>query len=139
MKRTYSKLWLNCLTKGQHDNTCGYWYTITEGGTPHTAFATRAALLAWLHDRGLIVREHIPAPGEWKSITIEGEYSTECHMDVAAFESLEGFETREMSNGQYTKAIITGADSGPRTVHTLNPNVKTREVYDYQESRALFC
>lgn len=130
-------LWLNCLTPEQKSRTCGYWYTVTDGSTAHTAFRTRAALMAWLKRRCLRLTADLPNEGEHSSQRIDGSYRTELHMDTAEFFALPGFWGREMSNGEYTLAIYANDPDGIVTVHTLNPNVSSRPVYDHQTSREM--
>jgi hypothetical protein len=125
------------LTAEMHARTCGYWYTVESRATAHTAFATRAGLLQWAGERGLRIIGDIPEPGAHAVLQIEGAYRTAKHMSAARFYGLDGDTSRAMSNGEYTLAIITTDADGLRTVHTLNPNVKGRPVYDYAESRAL--
>ncbi len=135
--QTYSKLWLCSLNAQQRDRTCGYWYTITsQGGTPHTAFRTRDNLLRWLDLVGLKPTADIPQHGEWSSIRLDGTYRTEAHLhDADKFTELEGTHSRTLSNGDYVQSIVTTDPyDGFRTVHTLNPNVKGRLVYDYRTS-----
>lgn len=136
--RTYSGMWLCSLTAEQRERTCSYWYTVTTyGATPHTAFRTKAALLRWLDLTGLSVDDNIPEHGTGGSFRIKGEYREEMLLhDAASFYSLEGVRTRAMSNGDYVDAIVTTDPyDGLRTIHTLNPNVKNRRVYNHQESR----
>jgi len=69
---------------------------------------------------------------------IEGTYRTESHRyDADTFEQLQGERSRTLSNGDWVEAVITLDADGVRTVHTLNPNVRTRRVYDYRESLAM--
>ena len=138
MFRTYSNLHLNILDADAHGRTCGYWYTVTDGGgMAHTAFATKAGLQRWLKERGLKV-EDLPDPGKRAHRPIVGTYSTKDHCDLTAFFDLSGLRTRTLSNAEWTLAIITKEHDNTRTVHTLNCNIKERRVYDYAESRARF-
>lgn len=135
--RTYTGMWLCALTPEGRERTCSYWYTVTTFGmTPHTAFRTKAALLRWLELTGLSVEGEIPEHGVHGCFRINGEYREEMHMhDAASFYSLQGVITRAMSNGDYVDGIVTTDGDGLRTIHTLNPNVKNRRVYDHRESR----
>jgi hypothetical protein len=138
--RTYSGMWLCSLTAEQKARTCGYWYTVTTyGSTPHTAFRTKAALLRWLELTGLSVDGDIPAHSIWGSLRFNGSYRAEMHLhDADQFQAIDGIRTRELSNGDYVEAIYsTDPYDGLRTVHTLNPNVKDRKVFHYQESDQL--
>ena len=134
--QTYDRLHLVALNPEQHQTTCGYWYTVTHASTAHTAFARRDSLLQWAVERGLTIEGDVPSPGTHASITVAGAYRTALHLSPLKFWSLQGVESCAMSNGQYTLAIITTDDDGLRTVHTLNPNVKTRPVYDRAECTA---
>lgn len=138
--QTYSRLRLCSLNSEWRSRTCGYWYTVTQnGGTPHTAFRTKVALLRWLELTGLSVDGVIPEHGVHGSMPINGTYRQEHHLhDAADFYSIEGTQTRELSNGDYVDAIYsTDPYDGLRTVHTLNPNVKHRRIYDWRESQAM--
>lgn len=136
MKTTNKDLYVCHLTAEQRKKTCGYWFTVTNrGGTPHTAFETRESLELWATERGLTLPA-IPNQGDhgW----IIGEYRQESHLhDADSFESIPGDRSRTLSNGDYVVAIISRGEDGIRTVHTLNPNVRTRQVFDYFESRAM--
>jgi len=117
-----------------HARTCGYWYTVTSGSMAHTAFVTLEGLERWARERGLVLPV-LSEPGDGESIG--GEYRTESHTVLEQFGQIVGEWTRTLSNGDYVDAIISHDDDGVRTVHTLNPNVKTRRVFDYVESRNL--
>lgn len=137
MKRTYTALWCTRLSADSHRRTCGYWYTVTQSTMAHTAFRSREALDLWLSDRGLMLPAPMDNPeGDWCGIV--GTYREHVHMiDPAEFDKIEGLQTRDMSNGEWTKAIISTDADGIRTVHTLNPNIRTRTVYDYAESNLM--
>lgn len=136
--RTYTKLFLTCLNDEAHQKTCGYWYTVThDAAYPHTAFATREGLLAWLNRFGLHLTQAMPAHGSIGFQSIAGAYRTASHCSYDAFYSLAGEHIRTMSNGRYTLGIITKDDDGLYTLHTLNPNMHYRPEYDHAESRAL--
>jgi hypothetical protein len=147
-KQHYSKLYAASLTAEQHERTCGYWFTVTNGAMAHTAFATRAGLDRWLSERGLSLETDLPEAGTSGFTRIIGEYYTESHgvsvskdfsvsMDPGDFYRLHPIvATTDLSNGRYTLALITEED-GIRTVHTLNPNVKTRVVFDHFKTAEL--
>jgi hypothetical protein len=138
MKMRYGNLWVHVLDKDHHARTCGYWYLVTEGSMAHTAYRTFSGLSGFLAERGLKLTEKLTAPGHASSQRIEGEYETEMHMDKKAFDEIEAiWEMRVLSNGEYTLGKVT-RENGINTVHTLNPNVKEREVFDYQESREIY-
>ncbi len=147
-RQTYSKLYATSLDPEQHERTAGYWYTVTNGATAHTAFTTRAGLDRWLCERGLSLENDLPASGTWGTTRIPGEYRHESH---GTFVNPEDYTigmtededwktlrpvlaTAVMSNGEYTLALITETD-GIRTVHTLNVNVKTRVIFDSTHTR----
>lgn len=137
MRSTHRDLWVTRLNEESHRRTCGYWYVVTEGNFSHTAFANREGLDRWMRERGLSPAgslDEVPS-----SCRIQGEYRTEMHMEADALDGLQGEMTRTLSNGDYVTAIVTTDDDGIRTVHTLNPNVRTRTVYDYSESRKMMC
>ena len=144
----YDKLYATSLTPEFHEQTCGYWFTVTCGSTAHTAFATRAGLDRWMSERGLSLENDLPDAGTFGSTRVVGEYRTASHgefvsdnpsdsMGEGDFYSLQPIAaTASMSNGRYTLALIT-EDDGMRTVHTLNPNVKTRVEFDRSKTDAL--
>lgn len=137
MTTTYSGFWVSRLTAEQRARTCGYWYTVTTyGATPHTAFKTRAGLDRWMRERGLKLTGGEALDNEsGGTCRIEGTYRTNSHLyDADTFADLSGELTRTLSNGDYVVAVITTDYDGIRTVHTLNPNVRGRVVYDYRES-----
>lgn len=153
MTRTYSNLRATSLTPEQHERTCGYWYTVTSGAMAHTAFATRAGLDRWLRERNLTLANDLPAQGEFGTTAIVGSYCERAYLDIdddyrerhypdgydddeAAFYALQPVDaTPVLSNGDYTLGLLTEDAEGVRTVHYLNPNVKTRRVFDYKRTR----
>jgi hypothetical protein len=148
-RQAYSNLWATSLTREQHERTCGYWFTVTHGpGTAHTAFATRAGLDRWLSERGLSLENDLPEAGTWGNTRIAGEYREESHGEFVSDDYRDGMgegdfyslrpvlATQTWSNGRITLALITEED-GIRTVHTLNPNVKTRVEFDHHKTREL--
>lgn len=138
MHRTHTNLSVCSLDPTSHARTCGYWYVVQESAGPHTAFATRAGFEKWMAERGLSLDGTLPDAPEWGFCRIAGSYRTHCHFtDADAFPGLGGLRSRTLSNGDYVEAIITTDADGVRTVHTLNPNVRDRRVFDYAESKAL--
>ena len=124
----YSNLTVTHLNQEQHARTCGYWYTVQNKWTAHTAFATRAGLDRWLADRGLSITGDIETELWCK---IEGEYQTALEwMPSEEFQQIEGKRIKVMSNAQWTMGIVNTED-GITTVHYLNPNCHDRPVYDY--------
>ena len=139
MNTTHKKLHVVVLTPEQHKRTCNYWFTVLDNSTSHTAFTHLSGLLTWLAERGLKLSQPITAPGIWSVQDIVGSYSEQTHNNEDTFNALAPIiETREMSNGDYTLGKITESEDGHRTVHTLNPNVKTRPVFDYRESQEIY-
>lgn len=141
MKQTHNNLDVTVLNDSQHRRTCNYWFVVTSGASPHTAFETKAGLLEWMMERGLCLSKALTKAGTWSTQRIHGSYRTESHYgddSVAEFDAITAYiDTRTLSNGDYVEAKITIDPDGIRTVHTLNPNVHTRHVYDYAESSAM--
>jgi hypothetical protein len=143
--QAYNKLYATSLTPEWHEKTCGYWFTVTNGATAHTAFATRADLDRWLSERGLSLEDELPEAGTFGTTRIIGEYRTASHGEFVSDDYRDGMGegdfyslrpvviTAAMSNGEYTLALITEED-GIRTVHMLNPNVRTRLVFDRKKT-----
>jgi hypothetical protein len=140
--QVYDKLFAHSLTPEAHERTCGYWFTVTSGAMAHTAFATRAGLDRWLSERGLSLENELPAAGSPGTTRIIGEYRDETHGEFLSDDFRDGMgegdfyslrpilATATWSNGRITLALITEDADGIRTVHTLNPNVKTRVEFD---------
>lgn len=147
-KVSYGDLQATSLTSEFHQRTCGYWFTVTARAMAHTAFGTRASLDRWLSERGLSLENDLPEAGTFGTSRVIGEYIAESHGEFLSDDPRDGMgegdfyslpaiaETMALSNGAYTLARIT-EDDGIRTIHTLNPNVRTRVVYDYREAAKL--
>ena len=135
MNGTFGNLQVCSLTEEQHRNTCGYWYTVTSGVYAHTAFATERGLLRWLQERGLELAEPLPARGTFSWQFIQGAYSQASTMDEEAFAALSGERITVLDNGDYTVGVVTRDEAGHRTVHHLNCNVKSRQVFDHAQAR----
>jgi hypothetical protein len=146
--QAHGNLYAASLTPQQHAGTCGYWFTVTSGATAHTAFSTRAGLDRWMAERGLSLEGELPEAGTSGFTRITGEYRSASHGEFASDDPCEGMRESEswralrpmaasatLSNGRYTLALITEED-GVRTVHTLNPNVKTRVEFDRRNAAA---
>ncbi len=126
------------LDRESHERTCGYWYTIRTPSLAHVAFRTKAACVRWMADRGLFVGLPLTDPGVHSWQPIAGEYREQMHLDAMEFyKTFPVVTARVMSNGEYVEGRITIDPDGIRTVHTLNPNVRTRRVFDHDESRQL--
>lgn len=136
MTQNIANLYASRLTMEQHRLTCGYWYTVTSDSMAHTAFATRAGLDRWLQERGL--RLDGTLDNEPDHCRIIGEYRRCAHLhDADSFQAIPGERSRTLSNGDYVEAILERGEDGIITVHTLNPNVRDRQTFDYRESRQL--
>ncbi len=133
--RLHDNLHLCCLDQRQHEQTCGYWYTVTGYGfTPHTAFRTKAALLAWLDSHGIKLTAEIPAErGTHAYQPLEGAYIERGHMSVETMPT-RGRRILKMSNAEYTAAVVTH-ESGHAVVNYVNPN-GARPAFDYALARA---
>ena len=133
-EREHGPFWVSHLTPEQHARTCGYWFTVTESATPHTAFATREGLDTWMRLRGLELDQDLPHEG---SARILGTYRERCYMDPAQFEAVDsGRLFRTLDNAEYTLGKITEDADGVRVVHYVNVN-SSRVKFDYSESVAL--
>jgi hypothetical protein len=136
MTTSVTDLLATSLNPEQHERKCGYWYTVTSGATAHTAFATRTGLGRWLRERNLTLGGELPAQRERGSTAIVGTYRQWSHMDTHEFDAVRPLiATAVLSNGDYTLGLIDEDDGGVRTVHYLNPNVRTRLVFDHQGTR----
>lgn len=145
-RRSYSNLCAASLTAGQHERTCGYWFTVTSGALAHTAFATRAGLDHWLAERALALEKALPEAGTHGFTRIIGEYRTaswgefldddpRLGMGPGAFYSLHPIAaTAEMDNANYTLALITEED-GVRVINFLNCNVRSRVIFDRRNTQ----
>ena len=135
---SYDRFSLCCLDKEGNERTRNYyWYTVlAHGSIAHTAFRKRSSLMRWAEERCLIIIGELPEHGTHAVHRIAGTYRTALYMDRDAFdrETAGGLRTRDMSNGDWTLAIITTDGDGIRTVHTLNPNVLDRPVFNRRES-----
>ncbi len=132
---TYSQIEIAHLTEEQHLRTCGYYFTVRANGFAHHGFRTRNALDNWLQERGLALTDNMDEPGAFT--IIKGQYRAKMLWSLEQLDALFGYQTRILSNGRYTKAIITTDDAGVRTVYCLGPNVKERITYDHATTRAL--
>lgn len=109
---------------------CGYKYVITSGCTAHKAYRTKAGLYRWMRDAGLTLGKR-----SWlsHSLHLEGAYSREMMLDAKTFAEMRASgkyrETVIMSNGQYTTGLVE--EGKENSIYYLNPNVKSRDVHDY--------
>ena len=132
----YDNLYLAVITKERHERTCNYWYLIDNSATAHTAFTTEHGVMTWLNERNLKLTKPLTEPGVFSTQKIEGKYQTKSHMDKKYFDNnlQPVLCSKTLSNGDYVVAKITEDIEGIRTVHTLNPNVRDRYVFNYQEA-----
>lgn len=132
--QTYTDFHLCALDPEQHERTCNYWYTArTYGGTPHTAFTTRAQALRWLERLGLSIDGELPEAGTHAVFQVSGTYRRASHLDPVEFDRIEGRPVLCLDNARYTLGKITHDADGIRTLHHLNCNV-TRPEFDYWQA-----
>jgi hypothetical protein len=124
--REYGNLYVASLTREMHERTCGYWYTVTNGATAHTAFRTRAELDDWLAERGLSLATSLPRDaGVYGSTAVVGSYRTSMDRDVARFDAIAPIlVTQVLDNGKRTLAKVTEDERRVRTVHFVNVNYR---------------
>lgn len=135
-------LYLDCLPIDKsHDCGVPHFYFVTDGPTSHVGFRNRLALLRWLELRGIEAPEEIEEPGPdgapVKSMRLVGTYRRVRLLNSEDFGRIEGVQTWEMDNGQYTRAVVTTESDGVRTVCFLDPNASGLEVLDWREGRAI--
>jgi hypothetical protein len=141
MSQTYDNLRVTSLTQDQHERTCNYWFTVTNGAMAHTAFESRMGLNRWLRERGLSLIGDLAEAGEWSTASIVGKFRTMSHMTEEEFERIGSTRDRlvgataVMDNADYTLGKITEDEYGIRTVHYLNCNVKDRLVFEPRHTR----
>jgi hypothetical protein len=140
-RQSFDKLFVTSLTQEQHERTCGYWFTVTNGSVAHTAFATRAELDRWMAERGLALENELADAGTWSTTRILYGYHAISHGEFLSDDPRDGMGpgefyslrpvllTMAQSNARYTLAQVTES-AGVRTVHTLNPNVRDRPEFD---------
>ena len=128
----YSKLRIAALDQRLHANTCGYWYTVTDSGTAHTAFRTRVAALAWLAALGLSIEGELEQVGTHGTHVIIGEYRRECVMcSEESFADLPGLPVAVLENGSFRSGKLTEID-GLRVLYSSNANNKWDTPSDYK-------
>jgi len=134
---THDSMHVVSLDLEWNKRTCDYWYLVQNHCSAHTAFNRRESLIQWAMERGLKLPE-LPEHGKSSDyMRVEGSYRTNAHMSYDSFYALKGMRTRTLSNGDWVVAIITDDADGIKTVHTLNPNCRDRQVFDHRESRAM--
>jgi len=132
----YTSLHLSSLDREQHARTCNYWYVLTTyGGSPFTAFRTRAHALAWFRLYGLTIPDELPTEGTWSTRAIEGMVRYRMHGSYGEFFNIEGVDIRAMSNGDYTLGIVSQDPDGVFVQNVLNPNCRRRPLFDHAQSR----
>lgn len=135
--RTIGRLDVSCLDEKARARTCGYWYCVTSGSTPETAFRTRAEFLQWMDLYGLeIDGGEVPQEGERGYFRIKGQYRTALHLDRQAWEAVEGVRIMALDNGEFTEFRLTPDPDGTICANILNPNVRDRPRFDYRQAMA---
>jgi hypothetical protein len=147
-RQVFDKLQVTSLTAEQHERHGPYWFIVSNGSMSHTAFETRAGLDRWMTERGLTLENDLPDAGTWGTTRVLYGYAAESHGEFLSGDPRDGMGpggfyalqpvlmTAAMSNAQYTLALVTQDGAyGVRTVHTLNPNVRDRVVFDYWRMR----
>ena len=137
MKTKYDNLGITSLTPEQKSRTCGYWYTVTNGGTAHTAFQTKDAALSWLRSLNLTINEELAKEGQFQHQKITGSYIKALIMtDADGWDALPGIPTVALENGQYRPAKLDGVGE-IRVLYTCNANNKWAKEYDYNLCRKM--
>jgi hypothetical protein len=128
----YDKLRITALDSRLHANTCNYWYTVTNGGTAHTAFRTKASAVAWLNALGLTIDGELPTGATYASFEIKGEYRRERFMGTAeAFSDIDGIPVPCLENGDFRQGKLDDKN-GIRVLYSVNANCKWAEIYDHR-------
>ena len=134
--RDFDGFAIYALDDDQHEQTCGYWYTVTHRSQAHTAFKTRAGLLRWLADRNLVPDGDVPAEKSRQMVYVPGGYSECCHMSARTLPpDWAGPESRQMDNARYTLSRLV-TDGGRVTVHYANCNDHARTEYDRADAES---
>ena len=133
------ELMIFALTEGQKARACGYWYTVTRQGMPHTAFRTREAVESWLVALGLRLESPLPATkGEHACIKILGSYRRElCMCSKEAFLDLAGIPATVLENGSYTTGKLHTDGNGLRVLYVPNPNCDWQDKHNFRECEAM--
>ncbi|WP_347990235.1 hypothetical protein [Methylomonas sp. AM2-LC] len=135
MIQIHNNLVLTSINKIVHLRTCGYWYIVTDKGAAHTAFRTKAALLAWLSAINLSVDGDIPEvdPFTVTHFIIKGEYKS-------TYQSYSGTNAYKpfycLNNGRYRQGKAVTDDNGIVTLYMTNINLPEFE-FDYFETSKL--
>ena len=112
----YEHFSLISLDAEQRARTCGYWYLVqTYGGTAHTAFRSKAALLRWLGEMNLNPTAYIPDEGIHSYQRLDGSY-TLVYSNEDIFLSAEGIPTRTLHNGRYVDGRLMRDETGHTTL-----------------------
>lgn len=114
------------------NNAYGYKYLIQDGCTSYKAFRTFKGLRSWLDDHNLHVKFMWRTKRTIAMFKIIGEIKSINTFDVEFMESLKPDVHRvDLSNGDYVDHKILHFNGGSLVYH-LNPNVRSRKVYDYR-------
>ena len=137
MKSKYDNLSITSLTPEQKLRTCGYWYTVTNGSTAHTAFQTRDAALSWLRSLGLKIADDLAQEGQFQHQKIDGSYIRALIMtDEDGWNAIPGIPTVALENGQYRPAKLDIVGD-VRVLYTCNANNKWAKKYNYNLCRKM--
>ena len=118
----YDNFWLISLDAEGRARTCGYWYLVqTYGGTSHTAFRSKAALLRWLGEMNLNPTAYIPDEGIHSCQRMHGSYSV-IYANRDTFEAAVGIPTRTLNNGRYVDGRLVRDEAGHTTLYVAHYN-----------------
>lgn len=131
---THDRLTLTCLTPGQREGTCGYWYLLKSRMSPYTAFRTREALEFFLDLHHLELEGPLPEQiGTHAWIGVDGATREVMHGEMNAMPR-DGQRILKMSNGDYTLGIVEKDEQGV-IIHFVGPN-GSRPIFDHTQARA---
>jgi hypothetical protein len=127
---------ISCLDPSQHSQTCGYWYTVQNNGTAHTAFARLSSLKRWLEERELKPIDPFPEKnGTPAFIRVEGQYVQSLLMcSEQEWDAIKPIgESIGLQNGNYVEVKFTRDEAGNVVENKLNPNCLWRRTFDTTE------
>jgi hypothetical protein len=139
MDKLYTDLNFAQIEEWRAQRTCGpYFFLVHHGATSFTAFRSKEGFMRWLEDRGLELEKPLVPVGEFQYQRILGGYVDCCTMSVEEYEAEKvrpGAKlTKVLCNGSWTEGVLTRQFGGRVCLHYLNPNVKSRKVFDYWEA-----
>jgi hypothetical protein len=135
MKTTYKNLHLFIQDSKKEPIGCGYYYIVTCGAMPHTAFRTKRAFKEWLSKTGLRIGKRT-GWNRSRSVMLVGEYTEECVMlnNIEFFKEYGHLEpTYNLCNGDYTIGFI---DRQTNTIYSQNPNTD-RFIFDHRITESI--